>query len=1141
MSKVKKTIWFILIVLCVVLFMATTLVTFAYFSKKEIYDGYFSGEVELLFDRLSDDGMKAYQETDSSITVSKDSAWGTKEYPYVISDVRHLYNLSELQRLGYFYKMYIRNNVDGSYSNIPYFLVCTPDYTPALIDGTNFKGITSIGTDQYPFIGSIKGVQNTSNPITVNGKTCDTSALYNVKVSGNPANADVGLFGHIGFLGNSDEVDKDTGMFSGQTSTLSNLVLIDIQITVKSSLWEKVTSFLEDIASNAAGHRYSFTDLYKSTDYNLVPHENHHIGILAGHASYATIEYISVYYTSGEIVAIDLHDETEIDGVRANYLSATGILGFIDNINPIVMDDGNGNSSISAGSGDSIGDISYGTAGGGGLTSGTKSGYVLAAEMYSNYHYTIADGVITEDDDGTIYLKDAVDAEGNELCTEWIRDRILWGTEATGRYYFYDGVFTFALSSQEDVIEPTWQETSNEFSIGSTDPANWKANTTEGNNFVVSFVKEIDSMEKLQSAATNNQPIYIGYEQGEAVYLMSLTKSDAGSSSIWDNFADNKYKTIAFNKNFLANQESISSIQETLTKLYQDDKTDSRLPYDKDNKVNTDIIKNIENYRLISLGSSADLAELKNQYTINVSTNTNATTYTFKNGDSSLALLCQRIWLFGYTYTYSIWAGASPPSNAGLRTYYWNKEASVEYDNTSKSFSIKFDLSVDDQSATRYVSFNGVANEPKFQGTNGTSTYTNLKFYTVEGTSDLDYGRITFDPKVGTESYTFRADETVLFAASTHTNDANGNISTTNTSYTVMSLEELGWNNGSGQVVSASDLQNKFKMKKGITFGASFNLGSGTLGSSGIITAPVGTNGIEANIPQSCIAFRINNASKENKIRVIVSVAVSDLYPTEEGYDLGAYTRYFNLWKMEEAGQSTVQIFRATGENLLDRFVIPRSHPYEPGRTAADADSEYITVSYNGNSYRCYLNGDRVLIAYEFSVDTTAEGYGVGVYCLGMSGIDADGKTVENVPMEIVYFSAEGVASSGRDGASGSQIGTIDFVYDYENVIVTVKDSSETDKDGNEVYSNYYPSYCLLYFDTAKHADSYTDEAPVFIDVNYEHIRIRRYVIGESETPDSDENHNDTPSRTVLAATLGGDKNTNIVQYSRYADNVKIK
>lgn len=1150
MGKTKKTICIITIVLLSLLTMATTLVTFAYFSKKEIYDGYFSGEVELLFDRLDGDGLKAYTgDTNAEITDELSDNWGSEEFPYVISDVRHLYNLSELQRLGYFHKKYISRNTETDFTHIPYFLVCTPQYTPALINGTNFKGITSIGTDQYPFIGSVRGVKSTQAPITVNGKTCDTSAIYNVKVSGNPANADAGLFGHIGFLGNSAAVDDNTGMFSGQISTLSNLVLVDVQVTVQSSLWKTVTSFLEDIAINATGgHRYSFTELYNPndmTDYNKVPHENHHIGILAGHAAYAKIEYISVYYSADDIVAIDLKDETKVGETEANYLSATGILGFIDNLNPTVAEDGNGNLSVSAGSGDSVSDISYGTAGGGGISSGTKPGYVLASEMYAKYRYTKTDEVITEDDDGTIYLKDAVDKDGNALCTEWIRDRILWGTEATGRYYFYDGVFTFALSSQEDVIEPTWNNgAADEFSIGSTDPSEWEAKPMKGNESVVSFVKEISSLADLNTVASSGQPIYIGYEQSDeqsdTVFLMSLTNSEEDSGFL-NNFSDNKYKTYAFRKSFLIDQNKISSIQQTLGSIKNQD--DPRLPRKYDGTVNTDIIENIRNYQLLNLGSSEDLNKLKEQYTINVTTANNG--YTFQSGNSKLALLCRNGLLSGYTY--SVWAGESKPTGNWYQSYEWQTSATVTYE--GNSFIIRYDLTVNNSnSATRYVSFNGdtSADNSRFQGTSdGTSAYVNLKFYTVEGTSDLNFGRVTFDPvddtSDETDCYTFNAGETVLFASSSHTNDANGNISTTDTTYTVTPLNELGWNNGSGKTVSADDLQSKFKMVKGITFGASFNLLNGTLGSSGIITAPVGTNGTEANIPQSCIAFRINNANKENKIRVIVSVAVSEFYPGEEGYDLGAYTRYFNLWKMEEAGQSAVQVFEATGENLLDRFEVPRSHPYEPGKTAASADSEYITVQYNDSSYRCYLNGNRVLIAYEFSVDTTAEGHGVGVFCLGMSGIGSDGQAVENVPMEIVYFSAEGVASAGRDGASCSQIGTIDFVYDYESVIVTVTETSETDTSGNEVYSNYYPSYCIMYFNTAKHADTYTDASPVYIDVNFEHVKVRRYVLGEAETPDSDEEHNDTPSRSVIAAILGGDKNTCIVQYSRYADNVQIK
>ncbi|MGN1093934.1 MAG: hypothetical protein ACI4SC_03040, partial [Candidatus Neoclostridium sp.] len=1107
---------------------------------------------------------------DDTITVSDDN-WGSKEYPYVISDVRHLYNLSELQRLGYFYKSYIGKNEAGSYSKIPYFLVCTPDYTPALIDGTNFRGCSSIGTNEYPFIGSVRGVCDEQSSVTVGGKTCDTSVIYNVKVNGHPANTDVGLFGYVGYLGDSSAADEQTGAFAGQNSTLSNLVLVDVQVSVAMpDGFDGIVEFLEDIMiDKTGGHRYSYSELYSEENpenYNGVPHENRHIGILAGHVSYATVEYVSVYYSSDDVVAIDLRDSSHSqDGTeKANYLSAMGILGFLHNVNPTVTTDESGNTFVTEGSGSS--GITYGQSGGGGLASGIKSGYVLASNIYNNYHrLPVVDEngnpiydengnpVYKDDTSGTVKLIDALDEDGKPLCTEWIRDRILWGTQNTGKYYFYDGVFTFALSSQDDVLETTWtEEDPGEFAIGSTNPDDWKVNYSKGNTSVVAFVKEIDTEEKFNTVVESNQPIYIGYEQGETVYLMSLTESDdASSSGFFDNFADNKYKTIAFNRNFMTDKETVASIQETLKGLYKDNPDDPKLPYDKDGYVNTDILDNIGDYRLINLGTAADITELKNKYTINVSTASNGKYY-IKSGDNFLSLLCQRTRITR-TYTYSIWAGASKPSD-GWFAYFWSNMASVEF--SGGTFRIRYNLTAESQAEElRYASFNGDVTTPKFQGTeDDTTDFINLKFYTVEGTSDLNFGRVTFDPKDGTGGQSFKVSDYVLFAAPTHTLDANGYIASTTTTYEVAELAALGipdgntdtgvigWQDGKGNHITKESLQKKFRMYQGINFGANINIINGTLATDGMLTAPVGTNGVEANIPQGCIAFRVNKASDNIKIRVIVSTAVSELYPGEsEDYDLGSYTRFFNLWKMEEAGESAVQVFEATGSGLLDRFIVPRSHPYEPGKNAASSDSEYINVRYNEADYRCYLNGDRVLVAYEFSVDSTSNGTGTGIYCLGMSGMNGDGGMVKNVPMEIIYFSADGVASAGRDGENASQIGTIDFVYDYNGVIVTVKDGSVTDKDGNEDYSGYYPSYCILYSDIAKPDANYTEANPSYLLVNNEKIVVRRYVDTGESPPVSDENHNTTISRSVIIVKLGGDKNVCIVQYSRYADNVKVE
>ena len=179
------------------------------------------------------------------------------------------------------------------------------------------------------------------------------------------------------------------------------------------------------------------------------------------------------------------------------------------------------------------------------------------------------------------------------------------------------------------------------------------------------------------------------------------------------------------------------------------------------------------------------------------------------------------------------------------------------------------------------------------------------------------------------------------------------------------------------------------------------------------------------------------------------------------------------------------------------------------------------------------MNGDRILVAHEFTVSE------VGLYILGPSGFNFDSNGfMENfegpdVPMEIVYFSADGVASSGRDGASASQIGYIDYVYDFGGEIITVTDTSENGEDDKENYSTYYPSYCLTYFENTK---VLVDEQ--FVSINNEQVKIRRYV-ADKVPPTSSQGFAQMSYLTSIKYTLGGDKYANIVQYSRFCDNVE--
>ena len=1409
MTKAKRITLCITCVFCGLLLALTAIVAAAYFSKKEIYDGYFSGEVELLFDRLNDDGTTAYH-TAADITVAEgqELTWGSEEYPYVISNVRHLYNLSELQRLGYFDKQHISQNADGEYNNIPYFLVCTPEYTPVVIDGTNFKAITSIGTDEYPFIGSIRGVTSEDTAITVNfgeeRKLSYTSVLYNIQINGKPANADVGLFGHVSYLGDSSVIDEETGTFGGQVSTISDLVLCDLRVSVQQNdpLWDGLTAFLEDIAKIAAeqrtdpGHQYAFSELYGTDSYDLVPHENHHLGILAGHVSYAVIEYISVYYSSDDIAAIDLSDVTVLNGVKANYLSATGIIGFVYNLNPTVnVDEEDGSTSVTAGSGTSMGDLSYSSSvGGGGALTGDNAGYVLAKEIYDTYKYTGTDGAA--DTTGTILIKDAIKEDGTPLCNEWVINSWIGGGP-TGKYYFYDGVFTFALSSEKDMIEPTWAGPVPDFAIGENDDSKWVTNTSVGDYKVLTYVREIMSDKELKQAMDDGKSILIAWEKSDGDLLvmtlqdpssadesattfetMYTIKGDTLKIADWESVkADYDAGRMTFNPDNISADffEGVAETEQEAT-FFAALKEGELLAIDVGNtggnitldslkdkyKVTVSSVDNTYNYFLgdipvtvsetdgavedfylyplgetdgyegyfyyttsettswgntttiytyywqekdevIPLGSgeysewrgwqegistddifgttvdadadgSPDQWQNATVYTytnngktdtgiaVDMSTSTFYTSYTsgsaatisgsiltkaagtknfvfspvdedgsyyyisksnkvvslvqdgfaasgeatynitYKDSNGtdhtvSGALLLDQYPVYTLSYGdkflrmveaefsktstlifweitqnlglhYALWNGSEDEFNAAIDNDGTNdfKHADATKvgdvrDNTNAT--ILFDkngycyIQYNIDSFSTYVNATGNAFDT---ATSNTSEQTRLHIYTVEGTDSQGWGRITFDPLEDddgvTDAHQFSTGKYVLYTTNGQTQDAPNN----QTDYEVLSLVDLpntrnsngevltyGWNNSVGSVLAEGDLVNKFKMLYGISIGTKTSLGPiYEDASAGIVTAPVGSDGVEADIPQSCIAFKLNSTGEERKIRVILSVAASEFYRGEAEYDLDykdqtssktyEYTRYYNLWKMDESGTNLVQEFNAGA--FLERFEVPRSHPYEPGKTAAE--SEYITVTYGGNEYRCYLNGDRVLLAYEFTVSDE------GIYCLGMSGeyTTTDVDTIEthnvSVPMEIVYFSADGVASVGRDGSSGSQIGSIDFVYDYKvdendeaNTIITVKDSSDSATDGTEDYSTYYPSYCLLHFDTSQT----TGEPPVFVSVNNEKVYIRRWV---AATAASDGDHNSTSSFSRIEATLEGDKYVLISQYSRFSDNVWI-
>ena len=724
---------------------------------------------------------------------------------------------------------------------------------------------------------------------------------------------------------------------------------------------------------------------------------------------------------------------------------------------------------------------------------------------------------------------------GEELCTQ----------DATGvtlldenGYYFYDGVFTFALSSENDTIEATWEnETPDNLVIGPNDNSKWQANTTKGNSIVVAYIKPITDIAGLNAAITNNQKIFIGYHNnyttqvldsnnvdiswvGNNLYLMNLSTTSTSLGSI---FSDDFFTTSSYPATFVTAEDRESLINGMINGEA------GAFPSDDDAK-NQALLTGLQNgsIQILNLSSSKDMDTLKKQYQIVPAVSGSG--YSFK-GDISgyyLSLLWRKGNLTGNN-SYSIWAGANKPDNSALYNYNWTTTASV-VDN-GESFRISYTIN----NTPKHVTYNN----QKFQGSNSP---TDVYLYTVIDMDTADFGSITFEPTEGGQ--TLSADQCILWPNAVMTQDGtmfagetfsdpytlNGGYTTGDfktdgngyDTYRVVSLADLivgddGWQNGLGQQITNQDLRKKFTMQEAIDFSISLKLPNRpniSLDDSSVM-APVGPNGAYANIPQGSIAFRINK-SGESKIRVIVSVPVSPYY---KGYDAGdADARlklqddvdyYLGLWKTEDLVEGEIKLNTFNMGSAEQKFELPRSRPYKPGTAAGDA--EYIIVNdKNGNEYRCYLNGDRILVGYEFVVQEA------GTYILGttagrwsLGGLLFGGNIDNDYPMEIVYASADGTASPGNDGTSTSVYGSIDYVYSYNNKIIHVQDYDTTSSTVD--YNRYYSSNCITY---TKNDTLESDSTTKYLNVQDFKARIWRTI--ETDNNGTPDDTSDDTSKIVL-------------------------
>lgn len=458
MKKINLTA--IVFAICCVSFLAFLAFnpSHAYFQSHAQATGVNTAKVDLLFDKFNADTDGNYTIGSFSGNINTD-AWGTIKNPYVMTGKNHVNNLFILQRSGYFATKTTTVETTDAEGNVTktevprqsYFVVSTKDGYPIAIDCGGMT-INPIGSATNPFTGNIQGAPLTGEATYTAGTGTSAtpykvtqSTIANLQVVAVENTPDIGFFGTLGFKGTSvdyippDDNDADdiTGtpgtLTGGFAASISNVLFADISISTTQS-----------VANDW------WTTLFKDHTHYTDHGETHHVGIVAGHAEWATIKDVSVYYSSDSIKAFSL------GGTSTNYYSVCGIIGTLKYVNPTATSTGfNTENSVS--------DDTLELTGGGGGVSGMLTGYMLSEKIFGRNTNT-GTGVGTEN------LEDIYDIgydvkdlkEGTNSIFEYVdvkeKSGGLWGTgigatETTYRYYFFrDSIFTFAMSARGQVV-----------------------------------------------------------------------------------------------------------------------------------------------------------------------------------------------------------------------------------------------------------------------------------------------------------------------------------------------------------------------------------------------------------------------------------------------------------------------------------------------------------------------------------------------------------------------------------------------------------------------------------------------------------------------------------------------------------------
>lgn len=1111
MSKTTKKI--LLAPVVVVLSLALMILCYAYFTSNTEKDFNASVNIELLFDRLNNnalleyqqaiwaekvaiyadnfgtdpsaDGYRAYTFTytdeqgnevvlESSPTSIIPVQWGTEYNPYIISDKRHLQNLSTLTNNGYFetvfdYLDYTETDTNGNpiYTNpedVPFFMISTPDGDITCIDATGVT-IAPIGNDDRPFVGSIRGLidsmkgDNASTSVP-NGSTASSSVIHGVKVVGTGVH-DIGLFGLVAYTGNEDVTTED--LFEGVPSVIQDFIISDVQIVAEYSAIADLTAWLSNRLSPMTKEKTEGTDGY------ITHPETHHVGILAGHIEYGRVDHISIYYSADDICAMDISALEAKDDGYTNYSSVTGIFGNLNSMNPttVVKIQGDDEASfIVAGDGISNSSISQSgtTSGGGGKLHGTWPGYVLASEVYSLYHSNKKDTekVLELADAKQIIITEGVVTYGDNLCSTYTSQ-----VGGSTYYYFRDGVFTLGLSQSQstDYIQQIWPteewegstiDTTDKITLGSNDPDAWEAGQ-RGDYAYFAYFKPVSGTtmqngkqyvlvvnQRGDTPLNDNQKVFAKFGDG----LEAVSAADMPPRTIT---SDGQYRyKLAQRNDFNGMILTYSNNQLMLNES-------SKLGIHRER-----YIWGISDNDSIYIGNATSSSGNPGlgahhtyyyEWSFGGSDNGISAPAALKNNRPTYLTLGSLTTGTKFNITSSV---ASSTTDENDNTVYYINNNLVQFEIYEYVGTFFEESTLEDDLSDAVVL---VPNEdPAFElPANEYVLWPNQIYHAQDNSSTQNGNGVAADFTTDDNPvlkntlgkyYQHYTSNRRMINNYGFNNNVDGNAVLT---YDLVKISDLytmnnKWNYANGEAIDTIDYA--FALTTGINVGQKLGLFGWSVDFDGVMRAPVG-NATNVPVPAGSLALRVNAASEDNPASVRLILVVTP--------QSGTNTYGFGVWKnsLSESSSSWISFDQLDMKSPYMGVNFPISIP-------ENNDTEnYTLVNYNGTTYRSYLNGDQVLVACEFKLTE------IGNYILGAT----------NGPMTIAYFSVDGAASEGNDGTGGNQIGSIDFVYaNASNQILTVDkldpnlaDTVGTENENTATY--YYPSYTFVYLNNQSHSD----------------------------------------------------------------------